>query len=96
MKSFNSAKPGLSMGAAPTLKGVFKMDSNRFIKLCELVGYDTPHLAARLNIDATEVEEFCRESKPTPNKLADELETFADWRCEPSHTETRGRRPRSI
>jgi len=50
-----------------------------------MVGYDNARMAAMLDIDVAEVEEFCLGSKPIPEKLADELEAFADGLCEVSH-----------
>ncbi len=65
------------------------MDSKRFTSLRELVGYDNWRMARMLSIDVAEVEDFCNGSKPIPQKVADELEAFADWTCELSHTETK-------
>lgn len=65
------------------------MDSERFMHLRDLIGYDNPRMARMLNIDVAEVEEFCLGRKIVPEKLADDLELFADWCCEVSHTETK-------
>jgi hypothetical protein len=65
------------------------MDSKRFMRLRDLVGYDNVRMSKMLNIDVAEVEAFCLGTKPIPDKLAKELEDFADWSCELSHTETK-------
>jgi hypothetical protein len=41
------------------------------------------------NMDVAEIEAFCLGTKPVPDKLAKELEEFADWSCELSHTYTK-------
>jgi hypothetical protein len=65
------------------------MDSKRFIHLRELLGYDNLHMSKMLNIDIEEVEAFCLDTKPIPEKLAKELEDFVDWSFELAHTETK-------
>jgi hypothetical protein len=65
------------------------MDSKRFIHLRDLVGYDNLRISKMFNIDVAEVEAFCLGTKPVPDKLAKELEDFADWSCELSHTYTK-------
>jgi hypothetical protein len=65
------------------------MDSTRFIHLRDLVGYDNLRIAKMFNIDVAEVEAFCLGTKPVPDKLANDLELFADWSCQLSHTETK-------
>ena len=65
------------------------MDSERFMHLRDLVGYDNLGMARMLSIDVTEVEEFCLGRKIVPDKIANDLESFADWCCELSHTETK-------
>jgi hypothetical protein len=65
------------------------MDSKRFIQLRDLIGYDNLRISKMFNIDITEIEAFCLGSKPVPDKLANDLELFADWSCEVSHTETK-------
>lgn len=73
------------MGGHTKTERSYQKDSNRHIKLREMVGYDNARMAAMLDIDVAEVEEFCLGSKPIPEKLADELEAFADGLCEVSH-----------
>lgn len=70
-------------------KRIFEMDGKRFIHLRELLGYDNVRMSKMLNIELSEVEAFCRDTKPIPDKLAKELEDFVDWSCEVSHTETK-------
>jgi hypothetical protein len=65
------------------------MDSKRFIHLRDLVGYDNLRISKMFNIDMADVEAFCLGIKPVPDKLAKELEEFADWSCELSHTYTK-------
>jgi hypothetical protein len=65
------------------------MDSKRFMHLRDLVGYDNLRIAKMFNIDVTEVEAFCLGTKPIPDKLANDLELFADWSSVASHTETK-------
>lgn len=65
------------------------MDNERFIHLRDLVGYDNLRISKMLNIDVAEVEAFCLGTKPVPDKLANDLELFADWSCELSHTYTK-------
>jgi hypothetical protein len=65
------------------------MDSERFMHLRDLIGYDNLRLASMFNIDVTEVEDFCCGRMAVPDKLANDLELFADWCCEVSHTETK-------
>ncbi|MRR53388.1 MAG: hypothetical protein EG822_02610 [Deltaproteobacteria bacterium] len=65
------------------------MDSKRLIKLRELIGYDNPGIAKMFNIDVTEVDAYCLGTKDVPDKIALDLEAFADWSCEVSHTETK-------
>jgi len=62
------------------------MDSNRFIHLRDLVGYDNLRIAKMFNIDVEEVEGFCIGTIKVPDKVARDLELFADWSCEVSHT----------
>jgi len=65
------------------------MDSKRFKHLRDLVGYDNPRIAKMFNIECAEVEAFCLGTKPVPDMVAHDLELFADWSCELSHTETK-------
>lgn len=65
------------------------MDSSRFMHLRDLVGYDNQRIAKMFNIDVTEVEAFCLGTKSVPEKLANDLEMFADWSCVASHTDTK-------
>ena len=65
------------------------MDGKRFVHLRELGSYDNLRMSKMLNIDVAEVEAFCLGTKPIPDKVAKELEDFADWSCELSHTETK-------
>lgn len=65
------------------------MDGKRFMQLRDLIGYDNLHMAKMLDIDVSEVEAFCLGTEQVPEKLAQELESFADWVCELSHTETK-------
>lgn len=58
------------------------MDSKRFIHLRDLVGYDNIRISKMFNIDVAEIEAFCLGAKPVPDKLAKDLEEFADWSCE--------------
>jgi hypothetical protein len=65
------------------------MDAKRFVHLREIIGYDNLRISKMFNIDVAEVEAFCHGTKPVPDKLANDLELFADWCCEVSHTETK-------
>jgi len=65
------------------------MNSKRLIQLRDLIGYDNLRLAKMFNIDVTEVEAYCLGTKAVPDKIANDLEAFADWSCEVSHTETK-------
>jgi len=65
------------------------MDSKRLIQLRELIGYDNPRIAKMFNIDVAEVDAYCLGTKDVPDKIARDLEAFADWSCEVSHTETK-------
>lgn len=65
------------------------MDSVRFMHLRDLIGYDNQRIAGMLNIDLAEVEGYCSRRIAVPDKHADDLELFADWCCEVSHTETK-------
>jgi hypothetical protein len=65
------------------------MDSQRFMDLRDLVGYDNLRISKMFNIDVVEVEAFCLGTKPVPDNLANDLELFADWSCELSHTYTK-------
>lgn len=65
------------------------MDSKRLIQLRDLIGYDNPRIAKMFNIDLAEVEAYCLGTKEVPTKIANDLEAFADWSCEVSHTETK-------
>ena len=65
------------------------MDSKRFIHLRDLIGYDNFRISKMFNIDVAEVDAFSLGTKPVPDKLANDLELFADWSCEVSHTETK-------
>jgi hypothetical protein len=70
-------------------KGASKMDNKRFIHLRDLVGYDNLRISKMFNIDINEVEAFCLGTKPVPDKIINDLELFADWSCEVSHTYTK-------
>lgn len=65
------------------------MDSERFMHLRELLGYDNLSMSKMLNIDIEDVESFCLGAKPILEKMAKELEEFVDWSFELSHTETK-------
>jgi hypothetical protein len=65
------------------------MDSKRFIHLRDLVGYDNMRISKMFNTDVAEIEAFCLGTTPVPDTLAKELEEFADWSCELSHTYTK-------
>lgn len=65
------------------------MDSKRLMELRDLVGYDNPRLARMFDIEVAEVEAYCLGTKEVPTKIASDLEAFADWSCEVSHTETK-------
>jgi len=65
------------------------MDSERFKHLRDLVGYDNVRLSQMLNIDASDVTDFCLGKKPVPDKVAKELELFADWSNEVGDTTTK-------
>ncbi|APG28658.1 hypothetical protein A7E78_12940 [Syntrophotalea acetylenivorans] len=62
------------------------MNSERFKHLRDYVGYDNERLAKMLNIDVAEVEEYCSGGKPIPDRMANELEAFADWSSEVGDT----------
>jgi hypothetical protein len=62
------------------------MDSERFRHLQKLIGYDNERMAKMLNIDLADVEDFSAGRKPVPEKLASELEFFADWAAEVGDT----------
>ncbi len=62
------------------------MTSERFKHLRDYVGYDNLQLAKMLNIDVAEVEELCTGRKPMPDRMASELEAFADWSSEVGDT----------
>jgi hypothetical protein len=62
------------------------MDSERFRHLQDLIGYDNERMARMLNIDLADVEDFSAGRKPVPEKLASELEFFADWAAEVGDT----------
>jgi hypothetical protein len=72
-----------------TKKGDIQMENKRFIHLRDLVGYDNLRLSKMFNIDVAEIEAFCLGTKPVPDKLMNDLELFADWSCEVSHTYTK-------
>jgi hypothetical protein len=65
------------------------MDSKRFMQLRDLIGYDNLHLAKMFNITVAEVDSYCFGTTEVPEKIAHDLEAFADWSCEVSHTETK-------
>jgi hypothetical protein len=65
------------------------MNSTRFIQLRDLIGYDNLRISKMFNIDVAEVDAYCLGTKPIPEKLMNDLEQFADWSCEVSHTETK-------
>jgi len=65
------------------------MDSKRLMELRDLIGYDNPRIAKMFNIEVAEVDAYCLGTKNVPNKIASDLEAFADWACEVSHTETK-------
>jgi hypothetical protein len=65
------------------------VDSKRFIHLRDLVGYDNIRISKMFNIDVAEIEAFCLGTKQVPDRLAKDLEEFADWSCELSHTYTK-------
>jgi hypothetical protein len=69
-----------------TQQGGFTMDSERFIHLRDLIGYDNLHISKMFNIDVAEVESYCLGTKLIPDKVAHDLEQFADWSSELSHT----------
>jgi hypothetical protein len=62
------------------------MDSERLIHLRDFIGYDNDRLAKMLDIDVTEVIDFCVGSKPIPSNVSDQLELFADWSSEVGDT----------
>ncbi len=62
------------------------MDSERFKHLQNLIGYDNERMARMLNIDVADVEDYSSGRKPVPEKLASELEFFADWASEVGDT----------
>ena len=65
------------------------MYSKRFIQLRDLIGYDNLRISKMFNIDVAEVEAYCLGTKSVPDKLMNDLELFADWSCEVSHTKTK-------
>lgn len=65
------------------------MNSKRLIQLRDLIGYDNLRIAKMFNIDVADVEAYCLGTKAVPDKIANDLEAFADWSCEVSHTETK-------
>ncbi|MHC1698014.1 MAG: hypothetical protein AB9919_08180 [Geobacteraceae bacterium] len=65
------------------------MDNKRLMQLRDMIGYDNLRIAKMFNIDLAEVEAYCLGTKPVPDKIACDLEEFADWSCEVSHTETK-------
>jgi len=58
------------------------MDTERFRHVRDCLGYDNDRMARALNIDLSEVEDFCLGRKPVPDKVADNLESFAGWSME--------------
>ncbi len=62
------------------------MVSERFRHLQDLIGYDNECMARMLNIDMADVEDYSSGRKPVPEKLANELECFADWASEVGDT----------
>ncbi len=65
------------------------MDSERFKHLQNLIGYDNERMAQMLHVEVAMVEDFCSGSKPVPEKLAEELELFADWASEVGDTKVK-------
>ncbi len=65
------------------------MDSKRFVHLRDLIGYDNQRLARMFGIEIAAVDAFCLGSKPIPEKIAHDLEEFADWSSVASHTEVK-------
>ena len=65
------------------------MDKQRFIQLRDLIGYGNEQMARMLRVSLEDVEAFCEGTQEMPEALAQELEDFADWSCELSHTETK-------
>lgn len=62
------------------------MDCERFKHLRDLIGYDNERLARMLDIDPTEVEDYCAGRKPVPETVASQLELFVDWASEVGDT----------
>ena len=58
------------------------MDSERFRHIRDCLEYDNERLAMALNIELEDVEAFCLGRKPVPERVADNLELFADWSME--------------
>ena len=65
------------------------MNSKRLMQLRDLIGYDNRGIAKMFNIEVAEVDAYCLGTKAVPNNIASDLEAFADWSCEVSHTETK-------
>lgn len=62
------------------------MDCERFKHLRDLIGYDNERLAKMLDIDLTEVEDYCSGRKPVTKTVANQLELFVDWASEVGDT----------
>ncbi len=62
------------------------MNSERFKHLRDLIGYDNTRLAKMLDIDLSDVEDFCAGTKPVPETVANQLELFVDWASEVGDT----------
>lgn len=62
------------------------MDSERFIHLRNLVGYDNERLARSLGVELAEVEGYCSGTIPIPDRIAENLELFVDWASEVGDT----------
>ncbi len=62
------------------------MDNKRFKHLQELVGYDNEQMAGMLNVPVSCVEDFRSAKTVVPDKLANDLELFADWASEVGDT----------
>ena len=62
------------------------MDNERFKHLQDLVGYDNEQMARMLNVDMPTVEYFRSGEKPVSEKMAQDLELFADWASEVGDT----------
>ncbi len=65
------------------------MDSKRFVHLRDLIGYDNQRLARMFGIEVASVDAFSLGLKPIPEKIARDLEEFADWSSVASHTEVK-------